>query len=406
MKLRAKLFIPLLLFSLMFGSYFRFFWLPQTTESMLRLSEQNWNAHLTSVAEGLIPLLLENQLANVYENLDALLEQNKNWLSIKLTDGSGSRLYPLNSRPNREKPPLHTQTRRISVGFVKPALAQLEVSRDITPLLTEVNSLERRLSFALILLLLIFVLVTGGTLEWQVRRRLQRLSQAANQLSSGDYKATLPPQSSDEIGELTSSFHSMRHSLAAYHQQLQGEVDNHRRTAEALAQEKELVSYQATHDSLTGLINRREFEHRLSEALQQANQGDSHHVLLYLDLDQFKIVNDTCGHVAGDALLQQLRLSLQDRIRQIDSLARLGGDEFGVLLKHCDLNDALRVAEDLRQAIQNFRFIWEELSFTVGVSIGAVCIDQHSGSVSGLLSAADSSCYLAKEKGRNRVQIY
>jgi diguanylate cyclase (GGDEF)-like protein len=406
MKLRSKLFMPLLLFSLLFGLYIRFLWLPATVESMLSQSEQNWHAHLTSVAEGLIPLLLENQLANVYENLDALLEQNETWLSIKLNDSSGKRLYPLVTPPDPGGFTTQAQTRRLSVGFVEPALAQLEVTRNISPLLTEIDALERRLTFALLLLLIIFVLLTGGTLERQVCRRLKKLSQAANRLSAGDYEASLPHQSGDEIGELTNAFHSMRHALAAYHRQLRGEIDDHRRTAKALEEEKERVSYQATHDPLTGLINRREFERRLTEALHQANVDDSHHVLLYLDLDQFKIVNDTCGHVAGDALLQQLSLTFKDRIRQNDSLARLGGDEFGVLLNSCSLDNALKVAENLRQAIQDFHFVWEDKTFRVGVSIGAVGVDRYSSGIHNLLSAADSACYMAKERGRNRVQLY
>ncbi len=406
MKLRIKLYLPLLLFSLLLGLYFRFYWLPNATDSMLHQSERNWFAHLTSVAEGLIPLLLENQLANVYENLDALLEQNSSWLSIKLTDSAGHRLYPLDPPTDTGGFPSHVQTERLAVGFAEPALAQLEVTRNISPLLSDIENLEKRLNITLLLLLLVFILLTGGMLDWQIRRRLKKLAQAANCLTAGDYDAALPKQSSDEIGELTSAFDSMRHALAAYHLQLQGEIDDHKRTAEALEEEKERVSYQATHDPLTGLINRREFERRIAEALYQTSQDGSHHVLLYLDLDQFKIVNDTCGHIAGDALLQQLRLSLQDRIRQNDSLARLGGDEFGVLLKHCNLDDALRVAESLRQAIQDFHFVWEGMTFTVGASIGAVSVDKHSGSISNLLSAADSACYMAKERGRNRVQLY
>jgi diguanylate cyclase (GGDEF)-like protein len=406
MKLRAKLFLPLLLFSLLFGLYFRYFWLPHTVNSMLSQSERNWQAHLTSVAEGLIPLLLENQLANVYENLDALLEQNSNWLLIKLTDSYGNRIYPLGNLPHREDFPANIQIHRLPVGFIKPYLAQMEVTRNITPLLEEINHLEERLTLVLFLLLLIFVLLTGGMLDWQVRRRLYQLSRAAKRLTAGDYEADLPYQSSDEIGELTSAFKSMRHALTAYHRQLQGEIDNHRQTAEALEEEKERVSFQATHDPLTGLINRREFERRLGEVLRQARMDDSHHALLYMDLDQFKIVNDTCGHIAGDALLQQLRFSLLDRIRLNDSLARLGGDEFGVLLKHCNLDDALNVAESLRTAIQELHFVWEDKSFTVGVSIGAVGLDKHSGGIGSLLSAADSACYMAKERGRNRVQLY
>jgi diguanylate cyclase (GGDEF)-like protein len=406
MKLRAKLFIPLLLFSLLFGLYCRLYWLPHITESMLQQSTQNWHAHLTSAAEGLIPLLLENQLANVYENLDALLEQNRNWLSIKLTDNSGKQLYPLSSTLKITGHLENIQTHSLPVGFTEPALAKLEVIRDLNPLLSEVNSLEEHLNYVLILLLLAFVLLNGSMLDWQVRRRLTQLSQAAKRLSAGDYQAALPNQSKDEIGELTNSFHSMRQELAVYHQQLQGEIDGHKRTAEALKDEKERFSYQATHDQLTGLINRPEFERRLKETLNQACIDNSSHALLYLDLDQFKIVNDTCGHIAGDALLQQLRASLQEHIRLNDTLARLGGDEFGVLLKHCSLDDALKVANNIREAIKNFCFLWDGKIFSIGVSIGAVDVNKHSGNISSLLSSADSACYMAKDLGRNRVQVY
>jgi diguanylate cyclase (GGDEF)-like protein len=406
MKLRIKLFIPLILFSLLFGLYFRLFWLPSVTDAMLEQSNQNWDAHLTSVTEGLIPLLLENQLANVYENLDALLEQNDTWRSIVLTDSKGRRYYPLDAPVVAKDHPPHIQTKRLNVGFAEPTLAQLQVTRDITPLLSEIEILNERLTLVLLFLLFIFILLTGSTLELQVRHRLKKLSIAANLLTAGKYNAALPDRSNDEIGELTTAFSIMRDALAAYHRQLQGEIDNHRRTAKALEVEKERVSYQATRDPLTGLINRREFERRLTELLRQTDIDDSFHVLLYMDLDQFKIVNDTCGHTAGDALLQQISLCLEERIRQNDSLARLGGDEFGVLLKYCDLDNALKVAETLRQVIQNFDFIWEDKSFRVGISIGAVGVDKHSGGINNLLSAADSACYIAKESGRNRVQLY
>lgn len=406
MKLRAKLFIPLLLFSLLFGLYCRIYWLPTVTDSMLYQSTQNWHAHLTSAAEGLIPLLLENQLANVYENLDALLEQNNNWLSIKLFDSTGKRIYPIGNTSKLTSHLQNTQTHTLPVGFFEPALARLEVTRDINPLLSEIHSLEQHLELALILLLGVFVLLNGSMLDWQVRRRLTQLSHAAHRLSSGDYQAKLPNQSRDEIGELTNSFHNMRQELAVYHQQLQGEISDHRRTAEALEEEKERFSYQATHDPLTGLINRSEFERRLTEALHQTSVDYSHHALLYLDLDQFKIVNDTCGHIAGDALLQQLRISIQDQIRLNDTFGRLGGDEFGVLLKHCNLDDAVKVANNIREAIQDFSFTWDSNNFRIGVSIGVVDVDRHSGGITNLLSAADSACYMAKEMGRNRVHVY
>ncbi len=165
--------------------------------------------------------------------------------------------------------------------------------------------------------------------------------------------------------------------------------------------------HQATHDALTGLINRAEFERRLERLLDSAlGEGFPEHALMYLDLDQFKLVNDTSGHVAGDELLRQLTAQLQMRVRGSDVLARLGGDEFGVLLENCSLEQALEVAEDLRRITRAFRFEWLDKVFEVGVSIGVVSIDHDSGSLSDVLSAADSACYMAKDLGRNRVHVY
>lgn len=166
------------------------------------------------------------------------------------------------------------------------------------------------------------------------------------------------------------------------------------------------VSWQARHDALTGLANRREFEQRLEQALQSARDEGQPHALCYLDLDQFKIVNDTCGHMAGDELLRQVTGLFQAQIRKSDLLARLGGDEFGILLHQCDLNQAEQVANTLREAVYRLRFSWQTKTFTVGVSIGLVAITQTSESLTELLIAADAACYAAKNQGRNRVHIF
>ncbi len=167
------------------------------------------------------------------------------------------------------------------------------------------------------------------------------------------------------------------------------------------------LHYQASHDALTGLINRREFENRLTAAVENARQeAGGRHALLYLDLDQFKLVNDTCGHPAGDQLLKQITAVLQSRVRSGDTLARLGGDEFGILLQSCSLDQALRIAESLRQAIHDYRFIWQDGVLEVGVSIGIVEITSETPTVANVMSAADVACYSAKDLGRNRVQLY
>jgi diguanylate cyclase (GGDEF)-like protein/PAS domain S-box-containing protein len=167
------------------------------------------------------------------------------------------------------------------------------------------------------------------------------------------------------------------------------------------------LHYQASHDALTGLINRREFENRLTHAVEAVRQNaDCRQVLLYLDLDQFKLVNDTCGHPAGDQLLRQITGVLQSRVRSADTLARLGGDEFGILLSDCSLDQALRAADTLRQAIRDYRFVWQDGVLGVGVSIGIVEITGDTPTVASVMSAADVACYAAKDQGRNRVQVY
>ena len=166
------------------------------------------------------------------------------------------------------------------------------------------------------------------------------------------------------------------------------------------------LSYQASHDMLTGLYNRRVFEQRVEEAIRSAQAGNELHSVLYLDLDQFKVVNDTCGHNAGDELLQQVSSLMHARLRESDVLARLGGDEFGVLLEHCPLEKAEMIAESIRVAIRDFRFAWDDKAFEIGVSIGVVPITADAGNLASVLAAADAACYVAKDRGRNRLHVY
>jgi len=169
---------------------------------------------------------------------------------------------------------------------------------------------------------------------------------------------------------------------------------------------KRALSFQASHDALTGLINRREFDNRLQLALQGARDGEGTHALLYVDLDQFKVVNDTCGHSAGDRLLRDVTALLQQHVRSADVIARLGGDEFGILVQHCSIEQAARIAETIRQAVRDYRFTWEQNAASIGASVGVVEITRDSESVATLLSAADIACYAAKDAGRNRVHVY
>lgn len=174
----------------------------------------------------------------------------------------------------------------------------------------------------------------------------------------------------------------------------------------ALRESEQLLSWQASHDPLTELLNRREFERRIKQAIGNIQGCNEQHALLYLDLDQFKIINDTCGHIAGDTLLCQVSKLLQSKLRRSDILSRLGGDEFGILLSHCPTEQALWIANELCQTIQQFRFILPEKTFAVGVSIGLVFINKNTLDFASALSAADAACYAAKNRGRNRVHVY
>ena len=168
----------------------------------------------------------------------------------------------------------------------------------------------------------------------------------------------------------------------------------------------EELGYQASHDALTNLLNRRAFEQRLQTLLLQIKESPGEHALCYLDLDQFKVVNDTCGHVAGDELLRRLAERLQAQVRKRDTVARLGGDEFGVLLEDCPPERAWQLVSKLHECINEFQFVWNEQSFHVGASIGLVPINSSETTLDELLAAADRACYVAKDEGRNRVHLY
>jgi diguanylate cyclase (GGDEF)-like protein/PAS domain S-box-containing protein len=166
------------------------------------------------------------------------------------------------------------------------------------------------------------------------------------------------------------------------------------------------MSYQATQDPLTGLINRREFERRLEEAIDSAHAEEAVHMLLYMDLDRFKAVNDSCGHLAGDSMLREVATLIKGQVRDSDFVGRLGGDEFGALLIGCPIDKARQIAADICNAVSDYRFVWKDKIFNIGVSVGILEISHISGTVQDVMSAADSACYVAKQEGRGKVHIY
>jgi diguanylate cyclase (GGDEF)-like protein/PAS domain S-box-containing protein len=166
------------------------------------------------------------------------------------------------------------------------------------------------------------------------------------------------------------------------------------------------MTYQASHDALTGLVNRREFERRLQEAADSAQTSDTGHALCYLDLDRFKVVNDTCGHTAGDNMLREVAALIKDAVRDSDTVGRIGGDEFALLLVGCPLEKARQIADDVVRSVNDYRFVWKDKIFNVGVSIGLVEIGRDSGTIEDILNSADSACYVAKKQGGLHVHVY
>lgn len=250
------------------------------------------------------------------------------------------------------------------------------------------------------LLITLLGLVASALLALRMSRDVaapvKRLAEAVDQLGGGELGVRVREQSGGELRTLERGVNAMATALQAAHERMQERID----------EATERLSYQASHDALTGLVNRREFEHRLEKALSSARTEGRVHALCYLDLDQFKIVNDTCGHVAGDELLRQLTVLLQSKVRDTDTLARLGGDEFGVLLVNCPLGQAQIIADLFRRTVKDFHFRWQDKPFTIGVSIGLVPITPDCTTLHDVLSNADTACYAAKDLGRNRVHVY
>lgn len=250
------------------------------------------------------------------------------------------------------------------------------------------------------LVILLVGLALSALIGWRMGRQITKpilsLSRAVGRIGEGHFAERVTADGTGEFGILQRGVNQMAARLQSVHEHMQERID------QATAR----LIYQAAHDSLTGLVNRREFEIRLDRAVLASQQHGRTHALCYMDLDQFKIINDTCGHAAGDEMLCQLALLLKALMRERDTLARLGGDEFALLLENCDLEDALKVADQCRAAIQRYHFKWENRVFAVGASIGLVMIDQDAGTAANLLSAADAACYVAKDRGRNQIHVY
>ena len=251
-----------------------------------------------------------------------------------------------------------------------------------------------------IFLTAIFGLVLSGLLAWKLGRNItkpiQEIAQAVNRIGEGVFSHTIMENSSGELKTLQKGFNSMSSSLKHAYDGMQEKIND----------ATSMLRHQAQHDDLTGLINRREFEVRLERCLKSVHENNAQHIFCFLDLDQFKLVNDTCGHSAGDELLKQVSILLANKMRERDTLARLGGDEFGLLLENCTLVDANQINNALLKTIRDYRFIHDDKIFNIGVSIGVVVINQSFENVSEIIHAADLACYSAKSAGRNQSFLF
>jgi diguanylate cyclase (GGDEF)-like protein len=249
-------------------------------------------------------------------------------------------------------------------------------------------------------MIILFGLALSALIAWWIGRNItkpiQEIAYAVNKVGEGMFAHTIIENSSGELKTLQKGFNSMANSLKNAYELMQDKIND----------ATSMLTHQAQHDDLTGLINRREFEVRLERSLKSVHENGAQHVLCYLDLDQFKLVNDTCGHSAGDELLRQVSVLLANRMRDRDTLARLGGDEFGLLLENCSLADANQITNTLLKLVQDYRFIHEDKIFNIGVSIGIVVINANFENVSDIIHAADMACYSAKNAGRNQSFLF
>lgn len=231
---------------------------------------------------------------------------------------------------------------------------------------------------------MLLIAIASAFMGTLLTRRLDKLAEHASLIASGNLDHRIDISGKDEIADLARTLNSM---------------------TQQVSQSFSKMEHMAYHDGLTGLANRHELHKRLNSMLKSAKRHNHQHALLFLDLDQFKVVNDTCGHDAGDALLTSLAEVLASQLRARDTVARLGGDEFGILLENCDDEEALLTAEKIRKAVEQFRFDWHGKSFSVGVSTGVVPITSQSGNLKRILSTADMACYTAKDRGRNTIHL-
>jgi diguanylate cyclase (GGDEF)-like protein len=286
-----------------------------------------------------------------------------------------------------------------SIAVAEPDSTNPAVTIYMKPWQKELQKRRNNTLLMLGLFLLAFAFILQRILYRTLSRPFGAMVEAAKRYSDGDESARFDDSRKDEFGYLGRFVNKA----------LEASQDKREALELALTQVRESeqeLSYQASHDPLTGLRNRRSFERLIKEAIQDAEMRDKEHALCYIDLDEFKIVNDSCGHAAGDDLLRKISALFQEQVRATDIIARLGGDEFGFILHTCSIEKAEEIADKVRRAVKDFRFQWKGRHFSVGASIGVVPILAGCDGVAAVMSAADMACYSAKDQGKNQVFAY
>ncbi|MBB5016892.1 diguanylate cyclase (GGDEF)-like protein [Chitinivorax tropicus] len=364
----------------------------------------------TQLASNLAPACEYGVMSGNVAILDELLRSASlanDVVSIRVQDHQGRELASIQRRnPGPEEP---LERFRATIEHIEISLddfaqqygAQNHHLGEVEVVLTQRNMIERRYQMIRHSLMIgVAGILLSCALAWRLskgfRQPVRALSRAVKHFGAGKLDERVQCTSPGELGVLEHGFNRMAEAIESAQEHLQERIRH------ATSQ----LRHQASHDTLTGLINRAEFERRVALAITNAQMHHATHAIGYLDLDQFKIVNDTCGHAAGDALLRQLSMLLEQQVPKGAILARLGGDEFGLLMEHTPIEAASQLAGNLLDTINRFRFTWEGKSFGVGASIGLAAINAETANLHQVLAHADAACFSAKDSGRNRIQIH
>ncbi len=350
------------------------------------------------------PVALKDKTKIELLSLSLISDPSIDGVLVKATDGTIFESYGVAGNFDEKFTARHSINHSIEDAYKKVGTIALSMTTDVIW-----KETKNRLFYELLLLILLIISLLLSTRIAYVNSigiRLKNLLRSIRNFSRTGVHEDITVKFNDEIGEVINAYNAMqkqrilsRKNLEKYQAKLVEEVNETKRLSQRL-------SYEASHDLLTGLINRREFEIQLNHLISTAHTNHKESCFCFLDLDQFKIINDTSGHIAGDELLKQLSALFNDKVSSRDVIARLGGDEFGLLLPNCNMSKAKEIAENLLAEIKSYKFKWEERSYRIGASIGVVQITQYSENIETVMKDADMACYMAKEAGRNRVYLH